>query len=391
MDEIVQKPLSWLRQHPQNKAVFDSRPKEFQGIRTSIEEHGIQEPIIAKEDGTILSGHLRYFSVVQLATTKAKAEGSEPDFTKVMAPVRIHPAFKSEYDEFCYLVEANLQRRQLTPEEVAMAYKILREARTKEDRRKLPKEEKGGSKGRRVSAREQSAGSLNISVRSGDAHELIFTTEGMPEEVKELARNKEVSIVRAGEVAKAHLVDGKIQDPDKLVEEVKALAVRPVKQLPTKPEVPTITLVPTPAVKSSSMHEQIADVENVLEVIFSEGVMVDEEATRRGLLSVLSRVRAFLSGMGWVGPEQMRLPDQLPPPQPTRFFCADCGEPQFTCPSGTLCANGHGGADSLDAPPTPPTQQQNEEIDVEAMLQDSEEKPAPALPDDDFSDLLKSL
>jgi len=273
VDEILQKPLSWLRQHPS--------PKEFQGILDSIIEHGV---------------------------------------------------------------------RQLTPDEVAMAYKVLHEARAKEDRRKLPKEEKGAAKGRRISAREQSAGSLNISVRSGDAHELIFITEGVPEEVKKLARTKEVSIVRAGEAVKAHLVDGKVQDPDKLIEAVKALTIKSAKPLRVRlvgSSKLTAKATLTAAVKPSPMHEQIADVDNALEAVLAEGMMVDEASTRSGLTSILNRAKAFLAGMGW---------SEAKPPEP---------------------------------PPAPAPVAPKEPID-DSIFTVPEETPIPPV-DDDFGDLLKSL
>ena len=34
--------------------------------------------------------------------------------------------------------------------------------------------------------------------------------------------------------------------------------------------------------------------------------------------------------------------------------CSECNEPQFQTPSGLTCENGHGGADSVDEPVTPP-------------------------------------
>lgn len=47
-------------------------------------------------------------------------------------------------------------------------------------------------------------------------------------------------------------------------------------------------------------------------------------------------------------------PVQPPPLEsfPKVGFCSVCGEPVHEAPAGTVCKNGHGGAEVLDQPPT---------------------------------------
>jgi ParB-like chromosome segregation protein Spo0J len=52
-----------LKPHPLNKELyeeFNPESEEYRQLEASIREHGIQQPLLIKSDGTILSGHRRY-------------------------------------------------------------------------------------------------------------------------------------------------------------------------------------------------------------------------------------------------------------------------------------------------------------------------------------------
>jgi len=106
------------------------------------------------------------------------------------------------------------------------------------------------------------------------------------------------------------------------------------------------------------------------------------------------------------------------PPSTEGMFCGVCGEPQFNCPSGIVCKNGHGDAPTvtqdeaeaikymadLDAPPEPPPQPKpaapppalsaSEDAAIDEFLAEGDDIGAPAtiiVAEDDFSDILDTV
>jgi hypothetical protein len=61
-------------------------------------------------------------------------------------------------------------------------------------------------------------------------------------------------------------------------------------------------------------------------------------------------------------------PVQPPPLEsfPKVGYCQDCGEPAYETPSGTVCKNGHGGAEVVDQPPKKEEPKKEEPKPVEA-------------------------
>ncbi len=199
--------LDELRPHPENAHIFGDpeESEQYEAIKASIKQHGIWEPIVIKTDGTILSGHLRYHVAQSL---KLKS-----------VPVRVAQAFETYRDEVTFIIRANTDRRQLTKAEIAIAFKRLRE---------LPKED-GGAKPARgrpkkgaaertfsgTKARDEAADLLGVGRDEAVALETVFTTPGVPDELKEAVNKGKVAATPAAKAVRAELKrqDGEIKDP----------------------------------------------------------------------------------------------------------------------------------------------------------------------------------
>jgi ParB-like chromosome segregation protein Spo0J len=130
MSDIERRKIAGLRPHPENARLFDTPDEstDYEGIRDSIKKHGLWEPIVIKEDGTILSGHLR---------TAAMRELGHDDI-----PCRVM-AFDNYRAEVTFLVRSNTDRRQLSKAQMARAFELLK---------RLPAEQ-GGAKQKRGGTR----------------------------------------------------------------------------------------------------------------------------------------------------------------------------------------------------------------------------------------------
>jgi hypothetical protein len=129
MDKIEFRKVGDLVPHPFNLKYFlePSEDPSFLAIRGSIAREGIQEPLIIKADGTILSGNLRYAGVLWVLAEKFKKERNSRELVKEsLVPVRVHEDFESEADEVMYLIRSNLDRRQFTPERKAAIWDLWR-------------------------------------------------------------------------------------------------------------------------------------------------------------------------------------------------------------------------------------------------------------------------
>lgn len=68
--EIFDRELSSLKPHPLNQTIYnliDETSLEFTKLKESIREKGVLQPLVIKEDGTILSGHRRWFIADKLS------------------------------------------------------------------------------------------------------------------------------------------------------------------------------------------------------------------------------------------------------------------------------------------------------------------------------------
>lgn len=113
MDKIELRKVKDLVPHPFNVKYFlePSADPSFPAIRESIAKDGIQEPLIIKNDGTILSGNLRFAGFLWALAEKFKdASNSREIIRESLIPVRVHEDFASESDEVLYLIRSNLDR-----------------------------------------------------------------------------------------------------------------------------------------------------------------------------------------------------------------------------------------------------------------------------------------
>jgi hypothetical protein len=175
--------LKKLRSHSRNIEIFgDPRlHKTYGTIKESIRLNGIQEPLIIKEDGTILSGHLRY----------AAAE----DLKLQSVPVRVHEGFKDEFEELLYLVDSNLKRRQLSPRQIA--YAIETDVALGGTRAKRGRPRKGEVH-KKMQTLDMAARLMGVGEKKGAALRRIFSSDSsIPEELKEAVDRGEMSIAEA--------------------------------------------------------------------------------------------------------------------------------------------------------------------------------------------------
>ena len=268
--------LASLRAHPENAIIFGDPEdsEEFEGIKASIRKHGIWEPIAIREDGTILSGHLRYLVAQQLG------------FTTV--PVRVVPPFPSYRDEVVYIVGVNAERRQLTRCELAIAYKRLKELPRADGgaKRKMGRpaadEGKGGASATLNSgasasgkSRDDAAEILGVGTHEARALEKVFCTPGVPDELKRAVNKGTVAPTPAAKAVQTEIKrqGGTIVDPAAL----KAAATPPVR--------------PTPAAPPAQTHEQRVEAaamafEHDFRRLFEAYTIVNGILTSRPLKSV---------------------------------------------------------------------------------------------------------
>ena len=220
MDVIVTRKLSELRPHARNFDIFgDPRSvPEYEDIKQSIRLNGLQEPLVIKDDGTILSGHLRFQVLKELAAE------SNRFLHEVETLVRVHEDFNDLEDELQYLFDANIQRRQLTPGQIAKAYAALLNAAPPETKSKGGRPPKGtslkGLTSKRISTREKIAKVLHISRKTADAITLIFSTPGVPTDVLAQVDAREISITFAAEAVQQAVKEALRKNPDMEVVQV---------------------------------------------------------------------------------------------------------------------------------------------------------------------------
>jgi len=133
MDKIVFCKARDMKEHPNNKGLFGDVRADltlFNEIRDSIAKTGIQEPVVIKKDGTVLSGHIRLAAFLDLLKQKdnSKTCKKTKDLLRSgMIPCRVHEDFSSKVEELTYLIHSNTQRRHLTPSQRAAVYLHLKE------------------------------------------------------------------------------------------------------------------------------------------------------------------------------------------------------------------------------------------------------------------------
>lgn len=102
LSPVRQRSPDTLRENPDNDFA-DLQPKEFERLKNDIQSRGVLVPLIAKADGTLLSGHNRLRAARELNLSAVPVQFVEIELSK-----------KAERE---HLVKDNLLRRQLTPEQ----------------------------------------------------------------------------------------------------------------------------------------------------------------------------------------------------------------------------------------------------------------------------------
>lgn len=223
MQQIVRRKLFELKPHAKNTAIFgDPRlVPEYAEIKKDIREKGLQEPLIIKVDGTILSGHLRYYVLMELAAERKQLSH------EVEVDVRVIPPFKNEEAELEYVLDANLRRRQLSPRQISHAYAAMLASLTEEPPKKGGRpRSKNLALQRRQSTRERVARLLRVSVRTADNVAIIYQTIGVPADVLERVDSKEVPISLAADAVRFAIKEAFRRNPDLDSVEVNPIDVR---------------------------------------------------------------------------------------------------------------------------------------------------------------------
>jgi hypothetical protein len=184
MDKIELRKAEDLVPHPFNLKYFldPSADPSFLAIRESIARDGIQEPLIIKADGTILSGNLRYAGFLWVQAEKFKnAKNSRELIKGSLIPVRVHADFESEADEVLYLIRSNLDRRQFTPERKAAIWDLWRSEYESVLKRKPGRPKADAPK---IESPKEVAAQLGITVKTADALVVVKNSPLVPDGIR---------------------------------------------------------------------------------------------------------------------------------------------------------------------------------------------------------------
>ncbi len=260
--------LSELRPHPENATIFGdpSESDQFKSILESIRKFGIWEPLIIKSDGTILSGHLR-----RLCAERLKLKS---------VPVRVHEPFAAFRDEVAFVIRSNTDRRQLTKWEIALAFKRLKELPKEQGgtKKKMGRPPKGQQKSpakrglSKDASAEDAASVLGVGKDEARALETVFTTPGVPDELKRAVNDEVIAPTPAAKAVRteAKRQGGTITDPS---------ALRAMAQAKAEP--------PKSEDHSSRMAKEAERYRQDYRELFDVYKRVDGLLTRRPLKSVL--------------------------------------------------------------------------------------------------------
>jgi hypothetical protein len=335
MDQIELRKVKDLKPHPLNEDLFGN-PKEsaeYEEILASIKKSGILEPLIILEDGTILSGQLRWTAkkdIVRREVMDRTSSRGEADRAVLEAevPIRVHAEFKTKVEEYAFVLDLNHMRRQFALERKVYGYdrikQIAEEAsdqpteatptpkkggRPKKQKTESPKEEPKSSKEAML---EEYAAKMGISVEQLDVLSDIFHSPIVPREYKEQLSAETISselIQRAIKYAidTAHRERRAPTEADFLVfmehpeppkkRNVKALIESIVGSSPS----PTETTTEAPAAltePSPTVAHRISDLRQEFDSVLREADLGPE--TQAELSALYSRLQGFLSNLGLV-------------------------------------------------------------------------------------------
>lgn len=280
MDKIELRKIGSLRLHPDNVSIFGPPTEEpnYEEIREDIKKRGLQEPLIILEDGTILSGHIRYASV---CWTLEQGGLSRAEILEQFIAVRVHEDFESKEEELDYLMAANEKRRQLDPRRIATSYEKLVQ---------VIEANLGGKKGKKGEALQGLADRLGTSHKLAKSYFTIFSSKIVPEEVKDKVNSKGLSpsavleaIKFAEDSAKRESRAPSMADVDAYVKNPKAKSslADTVRQAAKAATVVTSTGASTPTPKPSSKPATV-EVAPEPKAAAPEPVVATSEPPQRG-------------------------------------------------------------------------------------------------------------
>lgn len=183
MDKIEFRKIGSLRLHPDNVKIFGLPTDEanYEEIREDIRRRGLQEPLIILDDGTILSGHIRYSGVCwtleQSGLTSDQIKGE-------MIAVRVHENFESKEEELEYLMSANDKRRQLDPRRMATSLERMEQ---------IIEASEQGKKGKKGEALKRLADRLGVTFKLATTYRIIFSSKIVPEDYKDKVNSKSLA------------------------------------------------------------------------------------------------------------------------------------------------------------------------------------------------------
>jgi len=191
--------LGELRIHAASLEIFgDPRGSpEYASIRASIEKDGLLDPLVVTHDKRVISGSLRLTALIEL---------HGPDHE-----VWVHEReFEDAAQELVHVVKANLMRRVWTPRSKAAAFKAVRcavpeQGGTKQPRGRPRKGSPSGTFPKGTKSDEAAARVLGIGKHEARALDIIYSTEGVPEQLKVAVDERRVAPTRAAQVIRETL------------------------------------------------------------------------------------------------------------------------------------------------------------------------------------------
>jgi transcription elongation factor Elf1 len=182
MNKIELRKIGSLRLHPDNVNIFGLPTDEpnYEEIREDIRKRGLQEPLIILNDGTILSGHIRYSGVWWTLEQSGLTSNQIKD---ELIAVRVHEDFASKEEELEYLMSANDKRRQLDPRRMA----------TSLERMESILETSEVKKGKKGEALKRLADRLGVTFKLATTYRVIFSSKIVPDEYKDKVNAKSLA------------------------------------------------------------------------------------------------------------------------------------------------------------------------------------------------------
>lgn len=208
MDLPVRRKLSDLKPHPINEQLF-ADPQLVDGyprIKENIRQHGLTEPIVVKQNGTVISGHLLYVAALEVCN---EGEGANSVL------VQLHIGFPDEERENEYVVNASTSF--LAPRQQALAYKLLLDGvPERRDRRgrKRKDEQTVASLDKKRATRERMARVLRTSVATADNLLLVYQTAGVPTGLQAMVDEGKLPLTLAAEAVRFGVNEAYRRDPD---------------------------------------------------------------------------------------------------------------------------------------------------------------------------------